>query len=220
DLNREGDLLYTTGRTAISLWSRSTRKAVRLVTRGDPAPGGGRCEFLGSRPVLNDSGVVAFVDIVRVPPGRRRTETTGVSTADGPRLVSAAGGSLAAVSGPLQDAHAFAPRLTDSGRIAWVRDGRVESYDGESAHPVVAPDATPVGPSVSVSSPSINDGGVVAFAARQDGLYVRSRGTLARVAALGDAVGGVTIATIDTQVVRGGTVAFVARTAAGDPLRR
>ena len=53
DLNREGDLLYTTGRTAISLWSRSTRKAVRLVTRGDPAPGGGSFEFLGSRPVLN-----------------------------------------------------------------------------------------------------------------------------------------------------------------------
>jgi len=313
DLNREGDLLYTTGRTAISLWSRSTRKAVRLVTRGDPAPGGGSFEFLGSRPVLNDSGVVAFVAIVRVPAGRRSNETTGVFTVDGsrrvsallpaqpvtrtvsraflrravaingagavaftgvfgsvegaflfspagsltpvaragdliggerlagfdpeyvgvdssgrvafegifaggPRLVIAAGGSLAAVSGPLQDAHAFAPRLTDSGRIAWVRDGRVESYDGESAHPVVAPDATPVGPSVSVSSPSINDGGVVAFAARQDGLYVRSRGTLARVAAIGDAVGGVTIATIDTQVVRGGTVAFFARSAAGDPL--
>jgi hypothetical protein len=135
----------------------------------------------------------------------------------GPRLVIAAGGSLAAVSGPLQDAFGFAPRLTDSGRIAWVRGGQVETFDGESAHPVVAPDATPVGPSVSVSSPSINDGGVVAFAARQDGFYVRSRSTLARVAAIGDAVGGATIATIGTQVVRGDTIAFFANSPAFGP---
>src|SRR5439155_12166130 len=64
DLNREGDLLYTTGRTAIWLWSRSARKAVALVGRGGLAPGGGSFELLSSRPVLNDSGLVAFVAIV------------------------------------------------------------------------------------------------------------------------------------------------------------
>src|SRR5437667_1795839 len=314
DLNREGDLLYTTGRTAIWLWSRSARKAVALVGRGGLAPGGGSFELLSSRPVLNDSGLVAFVAIVNRLPGLpTRNEAVGVFTVDGsgrvsevlpaqpasrraarqflrravainaagavaftavlgsvegaflfspagsltpvaragdligsarltgidpeyvgvdssgrvafegvfddgPRLVIATGGSLAAVSGPLQGSFDFAPRLTDSGRIAWVQDGQVETFDGESAHPVVAPDATPVGPSVSVSSPSINDGGVVAFAARQDGLYVRSRSTLARVAAIGDAVGGATIATIGIQVVRGDTIAFFANSPAIGPL--
>src|SRR5439155_16574187 len=88
DLNREGDLLYTTGRT-LWLWNRSARKAVPLVARGEPAPGGGSFEFLGSRPVMNDSGVVAFVAIVSVPAGRRNNETTGVFTVDGSRRVSA-----------------------------------------------------------------------------------------------------------------------------------
>src|SRR5438067_2929066 len=313
DLNRQGDLLYTTGRT-LWLWRRSARKAVALVGRGGLAPGGGSFEFLSSRPVLNDSGLVAFVAIVNRLPGLpTRSEAVGVFTVDGsgrvsevlpaqpasrraarqflrravainaagavaftaalgsvegaflfspagsltpvaragdligperlagfdpeyvgvdssgrvafegvfddgPRLVIATGGSLAAVSGPLQGGFDFAPRLTDSGRIAWVQDGQVETFDGESAHPVVAPDATPVGPSVSVSSPSINDGGVVAFAARQDGLYVRSPSTLARVAAIGDAVGGAPIATIGTQVVRGDTIAFFANSPALGPL--
>src|SRR2546428_166941 len=65
------------------------RRAVPLVARGDAAPGGGSFEFLGSRPVLNDSGVVAFVAIVRLPAGRRSNETTGVFTVDRSRRVSA-----------------------------------------------------------------------------------------------------------------------------------
>src|SRR2546426_7446938 len=107
DLNREGDLLYTTGRTAIWLWSHSTRKAVRLVARGDPAPGGGSFEFLGSRPVLNDSGVVAFVAILSVPAGRRSNQTTGVFTVDGSRR---GGGLLPGRPGPPAGSRAFLRR--------------------------------------------------------------------------------------------------------------
>src|SRR5207249_4449036 len=89
DLNREGDLLYTTGRTAIWLWSRSARKAVALVGRGGLAPGGGSFEFLSSRPVLNDSGLVAFVAIVNRLPGLpTRNEAVGVFTVDGSGRVS------------------------------------------------------------------------------------------------------------------------------------
>ena len=313
DLNSRGDLLYVVGR-ALWLRSHATRKTVRLVGRGDPAPGGGSFEFLGPRPVLNDAGLVAFPAIVNRLPGRRRNdEAAGVFTVDaagvvsavlpsqpmsrgnarrflrgavainaagavalaaaagsvegaflfvpgqppsrvsdvgavdgrplrridreyvgvdsngrvafegvfddGPRLVVTSGGSLATLTDPLPGAADFAPRLTDSGRIVWVREGRIETYDGTSARAVLSPDATPVGPSVAVSSPRINDGGVVAFAARQDGLYAWSRGGVTRVAAVGDVIGGIPLASLDdVHVVRGDTTAFFARNLADDAL--
>src|SRR5439155_1188993 len=81
-------VLVMTGRTAIWLWSRSA-KAVALVGRGGLAPGGGSFELLSSRPVLNDSGLVAFVAIVNRLPGLpTRNEAVGVFTVDGSGRVS------------------------------------------------------------------------------------------------------------------------------------
>ncbi|TMA51100.1 MAG: hypothetical protein E6J75_19040 [Deltaproteobacteria bacterium] len=313
DLNRRGDLLYGAGRS-LWLWSHATRNAVRLVARGGPAPGGGSFDLFGTRPVLNDVGLVAFVAVVnRLPGHSRNDDAAGVFTVDaagqlvavlapqpmsranarrflrgavainpagavalavvagsvsgaflfspgqppsrvsdaeavggnplrridpeyvgvdsngrvafegvfddGPRLVVASSGSLAALGGPIPGAADFARRLTDSGRIVWVRDGSVESYDGTNAHAIVGPDATPLGQSAALSSPSINEDGVVAFAARQDGLYAWSRGAVTRVAAAGDMIGGIPVATLDdAHVVRGDTIAFFARDVADDPL--
>jgi len=139
---------------------------------------------------------------------------------DGRRIVIGTGDSLAAVTEPLLGLADFGPRLTDSGRIAWLRDGRVEILDGESVRSVVAPDATPLGPGVTVASPRVNDGGAVAFAARQDGLYAWSRGSIAPVARVGETIGGMAIASLERpHVVRGDTIAFFASDAvAGEPL--
>ena len=65
----------------------------------------------------------------------------------------------------------------------------------------------------------VGHGGVVAFAARQDGLYAWSRGGVTRVAAVGDAIGGIPLASLDdVHVVRGDTTAFFARNPADDAL--
>jgi len=175
-------------------------------------------------PVARVGDVVGGMALRRIDPEYIGVDSTGRVAFegvfdDGPRLVIASSGALAAVTGPLTGAADFGPRLTDSGRIAWVRDGAIETYDGERAQPAVTPDATPVGPGVTVASPRINDGGVVAFAARQDALYAWSRGAVTRIAAVGEAVGGTPITGFeDSRVVRGDTVAFFVSTPAADAL--
>jgi hypothetical protein len=64
DINDVGDVVFRHA-NAITLVRAATGARIAIAARGDPAPGGGTFLRFSGRPVLNDSGSVAFVAEVR-----------------------------------------------------------------------------------------------------------------------------------------------------------
>jgi len=96
DINGHSDVLLRRGRSDLLLWTRSSGTLATLVRRNALAPGDAKFNRIGTRPVLNDAGVVAFESRARRNhrvKGKRRL-FTGIFTASmpaGPALVAQEG---------------------------------------------------------------------------------------------------------------------------------
>src|SRR3989454_1142088 len=171
-------LLRATSSEAFFLASES--RTLRVVTEGDPVPGGGAFSGFGRHPIpaLNERGDVAFAAAVV---GGRTVEGIFVRDSRGLRVVVLMGGAAAGMtSGTI--AAVDAPALNDHGDVAFlasVRRGRevveaIYTFTGGRAAKVVAQgDPAPAGGAFAgFGPPVINNRRRVAFAAVVEGRAV------------------------------------------------
>ena len=136
DINGHSDVLLASGKAlkALTLWSRSAGTLATLVRRNAPAPGDAKFRRIGTRPVLNDAGVVAFEGQVRRNhrvKGKPRT-FTGIFTAS-----ASAGPAVVAQEGETSPAGGSYPRfakdavvaINAAGEVAFPTFGSVLRYE-------------------------------------------------------------------------------------------
>src|SRR3989454_3267900 len=171
-------LLRATSSEAFFLASES--RTLRVVTEGDPVPGGGAFSGFGRHPIpaLNERGDVAFAAAVT---GGRTVEGIFVRGARGLRSVALTGGAAPGLRSG-RTAEVAAPAVTDQGDgafLASVRRGRemVEAVyavvGGRLTKIVAQGDPAPAGGTFAgFGPPAINNRRRVAFAAVVEGRAV------------------------------------------------
>ncbi|HEV8586265.1 MAG TPA: choice-of-anchor tandem repeat NxxGxxAF-containing protein [Methylomirabilota bacterium] len=215
------------GRSGEALFLASAGRLTRIAAEGDPAPGGGTLSGFLRHPIpaLNDAGVVAFAAAVS---GGRTVE--GIFLAGQGRLRAIALTGSAApgvVSGTL--AALDAPALNNRGDVVFlasIRRGRetIEAIylaSGRAVRKIVAQgDPAPAGGTFAgFGPPTVNNRGVVAFAAIVDGpavpggVFVNESGRTRMLAGAGDetVIGGIFAKFSERLALNdAGTVAFAA----------
>jgi len=200
-VNATGTVAWVSTRTRSSadgafVWDPGTRVATRLAGQGTVVDGVEITRF-GRFVGVDSQGRVVFL-----------ARGTG-----GWRLVQAVGGALTTVAQLGASAGDFPGRLPDSGRVAWIASGEVQEFDGQVESVVTRGDRTPAGSAITASSPSVNDGGAVAFVATHEALFHLVDGVATPVVQAGDSVPGVgSIGTFGAYAAGGGGLGFFAST--------
>ena len=215
------------GRSGEGLFLASGARVSRVAAEGDAAPGGGTLSGFLRHPVpaLNDAGVVAFAAAVT---GGRTVEGIFLAAQGRLRAIALTGSVAPGVaSGTFSGLDA--PALNNRGDVVFlasIRRGRetIEAIylaSGRKARKIVAQgDAAPAGGTFAgFGPPSMNNRGIVAFAAVVDGpavpggLFVSEAGQIRILAGAGDEtpIGGVFAKFSERLALNdAGTVAFAA----------
>jgi hypothetical protein len=208
-LNDAGDVTFYSwidGTSLRGLFRSYGGVITKVVTTGDPAPGGGTFAGIGFEDVvrhtLSDSGAVVFDGYLEQPIGPFRAAF--LAHANGTLTHIARDGDPAPTRPSYRSFSLGTDSITASGALVFHSDvsrGAIFLADGSGIQKVAAVgDPAPGGGTLSAISPfatppTINESGEIAFVAffdendeRRGAVYAGTSGSLRRVAATGDAI--------------------------------